>query len=226
MLYTIPTVQNPTGVVMSEDRRETIADIARRRKITILEDDIYAFLMEQPPPPLAVFAPERTYFVTSLSKSLFPGLRLGFVACPPGTAEAVASQVRMSLLATSPLMAAIGTRWLRDGTADRVAAWKRGEVRARWEMAVQRFGAPTKQPFAAHLWLPLPAAWQTDEFVARARARGVVVAGAESFAVGPEPAPRAVRICLGVPATRPRLQEALDMIHEIRQTQAAPVQLV
>src|SRR5205807_2709465 len=53
VLYTIPTLQNPTGHLMSEDRRETIADIARRRKITILEDDIYSFLMETPPPPIA-----------------------------------------------------------------------------------------------------------------------------------------------------------------------------
>src|SRR5581483_6374909 len=109
VVYTIPTIHNPTGTLMSEDRRETIADIARRRNLTVLEDDIYAFLVENPPPPIAAFAPERCYLVTSLSKSIFPALRLGFAVCPPGQTEGVAAMVRMSLLTVSALTAAIGT---------------------------------------------------------------------------------------------------------------------
>jgi DNA-binding transcriptional MocR family regulator len=227
VLYSIPTLQNPTGALMSEDRRETIADIARRRNVTILEDDIYSFLVKEGPPPIAAFAPERTYVVTGLSKSVFPGLRLGFVVCPPGGAARVAEMVRTSLITVSSLNAAIGTSWLEDGTADRIIEWKRAEIQWRWEMASHFFGLDTRDyHFAAHLWLPLPAPMQSDQFVARVRARGVVLAPAAAFAVDPEAAPRAVRICLGVPSTRARLRQGLGVIQEVMEGRAAPAQLI
>jgi len=226
-LYTIPTIQNPTGALMSEDRRETIADIARRRNITVLEDDIYAFLVDRPPPPIAAFAPERCYFVTSLSKSIFPGLRLGFVVCPPATAEAVIQAVRASVLGVSPLTAGLGASWLEDGTADRIIEWKRNEMQWRWEMASGFFGLDTREAhFAGHLWLPIPGAGPVDEFVARVQRRGVLLASAEGFAVESGPVPRAVRICLGVPLTRVRLQQAFGVIREVMQGRAGPAQLI
>ncbi len=227
ILYTIPTIQNPTGRLMSEDRRETIADIARRRNITILEDDIYAFLVEAPPPPIAAFAPERCYFVTSLSKSVFPALRLGFVVCPPASAEPVIQAVRMSVLAVSPLTAALGTGWIEDGTAGRIIEWKRSEMRRRWEMAARLFDLDLRgAPCAAHLWLPIAGKGSTEEFVARVQRRGVLLAPAEGFAIDPESAPRAVRICLGVPLTRARLQQALETIREVMQGRVGPAQLI
>ncbi|MBZ5577511.1 MAG: PLP-dependent aminotransferase family protein [Acidobacteriia bacterium] len=227
VLYTIPTIQNPTGALMSEDRRETIADIARRRNITILEDDIYAFLVDRPPPPIAAFAPERCYFVTSLSKGVFPGLRLGFVVCPPGGAERVAGMVRTSMLTVSPLAAGLGTGWLEDGTADRIMKWKRTEMRWRWQMASQFFGLDTGDThFAAHLWLPLPSLRDPEELVARVRERGVLLAAPEAFAVDSAVVPRAVRICLGVPITRARLHQALQVIAEALEGRSTPGQLI
>lgn len=214
ILYTIPTLQNPTGALMSEDRRETIADIARRRNILIVEDDIYAFLVQSPPPPMAAFAPERSYLVTGLSKGLFPGLRLGFAVTPPGGADAVAGMVRMSLLTVSPLAAAIGTSWLEDRTVDRIAEWKRMEIEWRWQMASRFFDLDTHDAhFAAHLWLPLTQ--DPEQFVSRVRAKGVVLAAADVFSVSAESVPSAVRICLGVPATRARLQQALEVIADV-----------
>ena len=227
LLYTIPTLQNPTGAVMSEDRRETIADIARRRNVTILEDDIYSFLLEGGPPPIAAFAPERCFLATSLSKGVFPGLRLGFLVCPAGTAERVAEKVRMSLLAVSPLAAAIGTRWLEDGTVDRIMEKKRTEIRWRWQMASQLFALETRGRHpAAHLWLPLPRGQRPQEFVPRLQARGILVGSAEVFAVDPGAVPSAVRICLGASLSRARLQQALGVIQEVRDGRTAPAQLI
>jgi DNA-binding transcriptional MocR family regulator len=226
ILYTIPTLHNPTGALMSEDRRETIADIARRRNVTILEDDIYSFLVDGGPPPIAAFAPERSYVVTGLSKSIFPGLRVGCVLCVPGGAAAVAEMVRMSMLTVSPLMAGIGANWLDDGTADRIIEWKRSDIRWRWHMASGFFGLDTQGHFAAHVWLPLPGTIQAGDFAARVRARGVVLAPSSGFAVDPETAPPAVRICLGVPSTRARLQQALEVVREVMQGRTAPAQLI
>jgi DNA-binding transcriptional MocR family regulator len=227
ILYLIPTLHNPTGALMSEDRRETVADIARHYNVTVLEDDIYAFLADHAPPPIAAFAPERCYAVTSLSKSVFPGLRLGFVVCPPGGAERVTAAIRTSSMMVSPLLAAIGTGWLQDGTADRIIEWKRNEMQWRWQMATRFFGMDTRDlHFAAHLWLPLGGSGPVDDFVARVRARGVRVAAGEAFAVDSEAAPRAIRMAVGVPVTRARLQQALQVISDVIESRPAPAQLI
>jgi len=78
-LYLIPTIQNPTASVMPEERRREIAAICRRHDVGIIEDDIYGFLIDRPPPPIARFAPERTLLMSGLSKCMAPGLRLGYL---------------------------------------------------------------------------------------------------------------------------------------------------
>src|SRR3546814_2600007 len=78
----VPTIQNPTATVMGAERRRAITEVARRRNLMIVEDDVYGFLLESRPPPIATFAPERTVYLTSASKCLAPGLRAGWIAAP------------------------------------------------------------------------------------------------------------------------------------------------
>ena len=79
VLYVLPTLQNPTSVVMPLERRRRIAEIARAYGLVIVEDDTTGFACADAPPPIASLAPELTYFVTSLSKSLYEGLRIGYL---------------------------------------------------------------------------------------------------------------------------------------------------
>src|SRR5689334_2027399 len=78
VLYCIPRMQNPLSTVMSEKRRRLIAAIAEKYRLTIIEDDTYGFLSPERT-PLRPLLPNSTIYVTSLSKSLFPGMRLGCV---------------------------------------------------------------------------------------------------------------------------------------------------
>ena len=68
------------------------------------------------------------------------------------------------------------------------------------------------KPEAYYLWLRLPEPWRRDSFAAEARARGVLVTPADAFAVGREPAPHAVRLCLGAARTRATLTRGLDAV--------------
>ena len=52
-LYTMPTLHNPTTAIMPEDRRRAIAEIAGCHGVAIVEDDVYGFLLDTPPPPIA-----------------------------------------------------------------------------------------------------------------------------------------------------------------------------
>lgn len=78
----MPTLHNPLGWVLSQRQRKTLADIARAHDLVIIEDAAYAYLANRPPPPVAVFAPERTLYINGFSKNVATGLRVGAVICP------------------------------------------------------------------------------------------------------------------------------------------------
>ena len=82
-----PTLQNPTTLTTTLARREALADVALRYAIPVVEDDAYAMLPRQAPPPFATLAPELTYYVTGFSKCLGAGLRTAYV-CTPGERQA------------------------------------------------------------------------------------------------------------------------------------------
>src|SRR3546814_12138174 len=79
----MPTLHSPTAATMSPERRAAIAEVARRRKLTVIEDNVYNFLAPDAPPPLKSLIPEQCFYVTSLSKCIAPGLRVGSVVAPP-----------------------------------------------------------------------------------------------------------------------------------------------
>ena len=136
VLYCMPRLHNPTSAVMSERRRRQIAAIAERHRLTVIEDDVYGFLSPERA-PLATLIPEQTIFVTSLSKSLFPGMRLGCAVAPPVLLEKVAQVVWSTMIMASPIGADLLTGWIEDGTASRIVDWKRHEIAARHKMAIR-----------------------------------------------------------------------------------------
>lgn len=215
VLYCMPRLQNPTSAVMSERRRRQVALLADKHRLTIVEDDTYGFLSPERT-PLATLVPGRTVFVTSLSKSLFPGLRLGCVVATPALLERVSAAVWATMIMTSPIGADLLCGWLEDGTAARIAEWKRREVAARQAMAGRLLEGERVQthPSSPHLWVHLPARWSSDAFVAEMRAQGVIINASREFTVAGQP-PRAVRLCLGTPRTRAALEQALSRVADV-----------
>lgn len=209
-LYTTPTLQNPTTATMSVKRRREIARIVRKYGVTVLEDDVYGFLLPDAPLPLATFAPEHTYFLSSTSKSLAPGLRIAFCVCPAGAQPKLADTVRTTIWEPAPLMAELVTKWIQDGTAQRIVAYKRAETQARSELATRILGpARTISP---HRWILLPDRWRTEDFTSECRARSVLISSASAFAIHREQVPIAVRVSLASPPDRQQLEPALQII--------------
>ena len=188
--------------------------VARAHGLAVVEDDVHGLLPEERPRPIAALAPERSYYLTSTSKTLAPGLRIAYVAAPPAMVPRLAASLRATTWAVAPLTAAVASAWIRDGTADALLAARRQEARERQAIAGERLaGADLQtQPEAYYLWLRLPEPWRGDAFAAEARARGVLVTPAEAFAVGREAAPHAVRLCLGAARTQEALGRGLDVV--------------
>ena len=224
VLYTIPTLQNPLGLVMSAARRREIADIAVEHNVAIVEDNVHSFMLPNPPPPLSSFAPDNSYYILSTSKSIAGGMRIGYLVAPPRMVDPLATTLRATVWMAAPLMAEIASEWILNGTADRLVEEKRAEASVRQSMAADalagfQFDA---HPLSFHLWLHLPEPWRSNEFCAQLRRRGVAVTPAEAFVPGREEPPHAVRVCVGAPRSRAQLEKGLGIIRSVLQETPDP----
>ena len=226
VLYTMPNLQNPTGALMPHERRLQVVDICRRHGVAIVEDDVYGFLLEPRPLPLAAIWPERAYHVTSFSKAIAPGLRVGYLVVPPGDQAPFLDALWSTTVMAPPLLAELATRWVRDGTAARLEHVRRDEAAARQTIAREILGelAAGPHPNAYQLWLPLPGRWQSGDFVARAMQRSVAVTPGEAFAVSRLAAP-AIRIGLAAARSRDHLRIGLQAIASLLH-EASPQRVV
>jgi DNA-binding transcriptional MocR family regulator len=226
-VYCQPNAQNPIGTSLDNERRRAIAEAARQCDISIVEDDTYSFAARDEARPIASFAPERTLYITTLTKCLLAGLRVGYLVTPEGS-SATHERALMNSGALGAMPAAISvelaSHWIENGAAERIASAKRDEARARQQLARKLLGpfeSPTC-PESPHLWLPLPEPWRAADFVARARRAGVAVSSPEAFAIGRAAAPHAVRICLSTPETREELASGLQRLATILASSPAP----
>ncbi|MGW5002595.1 aminotransferase-like domain-containing protein [Streptomyces hydrogenans] len=197
-IYTMPTLHNPLGWVMPATDRTRLAGIARRHGAHIIEDASYAYLVEDPPPPLAATAPDITVYVSGLSKSVATGLRVGFVLAPPPMVPALERAIRATTWNTPALTTAIACRWLDDGTVDHLEARKRDDARARQALVGQELaGLPLiGHPSSYFTWLPLPDGARADRLTATLARRNISVSTAEPFTTSTH-APQAIRLALG-----------------------------
>ncbi|MCZ6753682.1 MAG: PLP-dependent aminotransferase family protein [Gemmatimonadetes bacterium] len=225
-LYCMPTLHNPTGVVMPATRRKEIAAIAAEYAVPIVEDDSYGFLLPDET-PLSAYANE-AYYMAGTSKSLAPGLRIGFLLPPASMVDRLKAAISSTTFSVPTLMGDVVAEWIFDGTADRVMAWKRSEVAERQRLAQSLLGQydDVSHPMSQQVWLTLPDPWCTSEFVNQAAMRGVLVSPAEDFIAGRAPPPHAVRVCLGPVADRGRLEEGLQILADILSQPPEPCQVV
>ncbi|WP_248742131.1 MULTISPECIES: PLP-dependent aminotransferase family protein [unclassified Pseudomonas] len=197
-VYSMPTLHNPLGWVMPLAQREQLVAIARQHDLTIIEDAAYAFLVDNPPPPLADLAPERTVYVSGLSKNIATGLRFGFIAAPLKIVPALERIIRATTWNTPGVMTAMACGWLDDGTVTLLEAQKRDDARARQALAAEILqGLPmVGHPSSYFLWLPLPEDARSDQVVIELMKAQISVTNAEPFTVSAH-VPHAIRLALG-----------------------------
>lgn len=227
-LYLVPTLQNPTAALMSQQRREEIARIARANQLLVVEDDAYGLLLEKAPPALASLLPSQSIYLTGIAKSVAPGLRIGFLLAPSALAPRLAGAIRTTTWMAAPLMAEITASWIEDGTAAELLLHLRREIVARQRLAAALLSGARVQthPESLHLWLYLPEQWRSDTFADAARRRGVAVNPMQAFSVGRELSLEAVRVCLGGAKDRAQLEAALHILVSLLDSAPEPEQIV
>jgi DNA-binding transcriptional MocR family regulator len=199
-LYIQPIIQNPLGMTMPAARRADLLRVVEKLDLTVIEDNVYAFLDDQP--PLAALAPDRCIVLDSLSKKVAPGLALGFIVSPPRLRENIMSSVRSGGWTAAGFAFAAAQRMMSDGTAAELSRLKRIDANRRQQIAVKCLSGFDIQtnPKSYHLWLTLPPHWRSQTFVAAAARRDIALTPSTTFAVTPGHAPNAIRLALAAPA--------------------------
>jgi DNA-binding transcriptional MocR family regulator len=211
-LCCMPTLQNPTSAIMSQERREAIAAILRRHRLPLIEDDIYRFLTDAPP-PVSALVPELGHYLLSSSKSIAPGLRVGFLAVPEGQSAPFIAALRATTWMASPIAAEVAARWIRDGTAASLAEAQRKAAIERQKIArrlLEGFDYRA-HPSSFFGMLHLPANWRANDLVSAAARRGVRLRAAEAFSTD-QPAPSAIRLCVCGIADEARLVDGIGRV--------------
>ncbi len=229
--FLMPTAQNPTGTTLSQARREAVAAAAIKHDMTLIEDGVYDPFNPSPLTPLVTLAPDHTYYIGSLSKTLVPGLRVGYLVCPQ-TMGATANDLQHILGMGPPLvMANIATELAETGAMKRLVTAQRAEMAWRNTRADEMLNTNGRKPASAdlanrqvaapHYWLPLPDHWSPDPFVTAAEARQVLISPSAHFAV--ETATPHIRLALGAAPNRAVFENCLEVLADLLDQEPARV---
>ncbi|EKF17697.1 PLP-dependent aminotransferase family protein [Nitratireductor pacificus] len=197
-LIVVPNLQNPTLSIMPTERRLAIAEVLKRRRVLAVENDVYGPLAFDRPAPLATLAPGLVCYVTSLSKSAAPGMRIGWLVPPPSLLRRTIDRLQATNGYTSPVLMEIAASWIRSGRANDMVRMQREKARQRQALAMRVLQglSVTTQPTALHIWLELPEPWRAEELVAYAGERDVAVMPSEAFTTSRRQQRAAIRISL------------------------------
>ena len=203
--YVVPNFQNPTGITLSRERRQAIVDLSKTYGFAIVEDDVYRdirFVDALPPSFYALSHGENVLRLGTFSKTLAPGLRIGWLIAP---AEYVNRFVNSGMLrmggGANPFTAAMVAEYCNSGRWEAHVAWLRAQYEQRRDCALAALDAAmpastrwTKPEGGYFIWLQLPGKVTVDELELQAQAEGVYFASGSGFFVGPKDGAHHVRL--------------------------------
>jgi DNA-binding transcriptional MocR family regulator len=188
-LYTIPTFQNPTGRTLSPDRRKHLAKLAKGG-LLVLEDDPYGLVRFEGKPDPTVFElarGENVVYSSSFSKTVAPGLRVGYFVLPSALAERVVAAATASYITPALLSQATVYEFLRRGSLEPNLEHINGLLRERRDAMVSALErhlpeATWTVPEGGYfMWVELPPGIAASDL----RAEGVTFVPGSDFFCGP-----------------------------------------
>jgi DNA-binding transcriptional MocR family regulator len=216
--FLMPALHNPTLGAMSTERRKAIVEVARKHNVWLIEDSVYGQLLTEQPVLLAQLAPERTFHVGGLSKTVAAGVRSGWVSCPASFAPRVQTAHKMVTGGIPFMLAELAAEMVLSGEADTIRDQVRREISGRESIARQslaglEFNSHRLAPF---LWLKLPEPWISSTFKNAAAAEGVLVDDEDEYKPGRnEKIYHRVRIGFSAPPTRQDVQSGFSTIRRL-----------
>lgn len=210
ILCTSPEVHSPTCGFTPMARRQALVQVARRADLQILEDDCYRMGRAEGE-GYRRLAPERGWYVSSLSKSITPALRVGCAIGPSGMSGALHRSAEHGFFGLASPMIDLTAMLLAHPELPAIMDRARLGVEAYVKVAVNTLGSfdllwRADVPF---LWLQLPTGWRASAFCQAAEKEGIQIRAAEEFAGRDAPSPHAVRMAINGGVPLERFEEAM-----------------
>ena len=217
VLCCTPSMSNPASCHMGPERRQAIAEIARRHHLMVIEDDVYGALEPDRLPPLSSLLPDQAFYVTGLTKTVAPGLRCGFLVAPRHLMQHCVARLAASSWMATPLVFEVASRWIQDGSLARQIAFQQQEFAVRQRLAREILSGFEYDchEHGMHLWLRLPEGWGADELVSSALQTNILITGYQPFVVDPERRLGRVRLSLGSESSRQRVRHGLQLLADM-----------
>jgi len=220
-IYTIPTVQNPTGTILSEERRVALLKLADDYGVPIVEDDCYADLIwsgRRPPALYAMSRSQNVIHIGSFSKSIAPALRVGFIVAP------WAIMSRMLALKTDAGSGALEQMVLAEYCAEHFATHVpelrvalRRKLDTLMEALNEQFGtaAEFSEPEGGiFLWVKLPDQVDTLTLYQKALAAGVAINPGPEWSTDKAGTRSRMRLCFASPSHE-EIREGIAVLADI-----------
>ncbi|MBW7476381.1 PLP-dependent aminotransferase family protein [Paenibacillus oenotherae] len=182
LAYLVPSYQNPTGIVMSPEKRRAVIELMSRHQVPILEDGFNEELRysgAHVAPLIASGGGNSIVYVGSYSKILFPGLRVGWVLADKELIDYLVSVKRARSIHTSTLDQSVLYQYLHNGYFEKYLKRAKSEYKRKYELAVQCCQADI--PFrdlsgdgGLHLFLAFENGFDTRQLLNICRERGVI----------------------------------------------------
>lgn len=218
MIFLMSAGQNPTCATLPEERRRAIADIARRYGVWIVEDNLYGAMTREAIPLIAEFAPDITFVVGGLSKSVAAGVRGGWVACPAQYSSRIRISHSMMTGGLPFMLAELNARLVNSGDAHDIRKDCIAELNGREAIARRVFAGLdfNSLPDIAFMWLRLPEPWLSGTFRNAAMKEGVLIDDEDEFKAGrAEKVFHRVRISFSGPSSREELTHGFSILRHL-----------
>lgn len=220
-IYTIPTVQNPTGTIMPIERRRALLALAERYGVPVFEDDCYADLIwngERPPALHAMSTSGNVIHIGSFSKSIAPALRVGFIVAPwQVLSQMIALKVDAGSGALEQMLLA---EFCAPHFASHVPTLRAG-LRLKLETLMdaldEQFGTAAEfddPPGGIFLWVKLPDQVDTMKLYQLALAAGVAINPGPEWSTDASHARSRMRVCFASP-TEKEIREGVAILSDI-----------
>jgi DNA-binding transcriptional MocR family regulator len=217
--YAMPDFHNPTGLLATPARRAALAAAATSAGVLIVEDAFDADLSVEGelPSPLAALAPGHVVHLGTISKALFPGVRVGWISGPREFVHRLAALKRVGELTSPPVLQAALNLFLVRGEYERHLARMRTRLKGRLGLAhrivKERFPIDSRcdKPSGGYvLWIRMPAGVSGIALAAASREKGVLVSAGSDFMVDRADVP-AIRVSVSR-GSGPEIQKALETV--------------
>jgi DNA-binding transcriptional MocR family regulator len=192
LAHVIPNFQNPAGYTLSLDKRRRLLELAERYDFLIFEDDPYVELRfegERLPTMLSLDESEHVVYASSFSKTVCPGIRVGYLVGPTATIAAIEKRATGTYISPNMVAQSIVNEFCRSGAIDGSIETVKNALRERRDALIAALerdlpeASFTPPEGGYFMWVELPEGADVDALAAQAKDRGVVFVKGTDFLI-------------------------------------------